>query len=81
VAKNRLSELVDEACAHGPQVITRRGRNAAVVVGYDDFLELSGRRAPRRSFKQHDAFLAISVLTLGELEKGVALLPTGFAQA
>lgn len=31
-AKNRLSELIDRALAEGPQVITRRGIEVAVVL-------------------------------------------------
>jgi prevent-host-death family protein len=36
-AKNRFSEVVDEALASGPQVITRRGVNTAVVLSYDEY--------------------------------------------
>ena len=31
-AKNRLSEVVDEALKEGPQVITRRGVETAIVL-------------------------------------------------
>lgn len=40
-AKNRLSEVVDRAIDEGPQRITRRGVEAAVVVSADDFRELT----------------------------------------
>ena len=36
-AKNKLSEVVEEALAHGPQVITRRGVETVVVLGYKDY--------------------------------------------
>ncbi len=36
-AKNKLSEVVEEALARGPQVITRRGVETAVVLGYADY--------------------------------------------
>ncbi len=36
-AKNRLSEVVEEALERGPQVITRRGVETAVVLGYRDY--------------------------------------------
>ena len=45
-AKNRLSEVVDEAARNGPQVITRRGVEAAVVVSAADWATLSRRRSP-----------------------------------
>ena len=55
-AKNRLSEVVDEALSSGPQIITRRGTETAVVVSFEEWTRLSGggerlidvlRRAPR----------------------------------
>ena len=54
-AKNRFSEVVDEAQS-GPQLITRRGKSAAVVVSVEYFerlVESNGRlidllrKAPR----------------------------------
>ena len=36
-AKARLSEVIDRARTHGPQLITRNGRPAAVVVGADEW--------------------------------------------
>lgn len=45
-AKNRFSEVVNEAERAGPQIVTRRGTKAAVVLSYEDFRKLSakGRR-------------------------------------
>ena len=39
-AKNKLSELVDAALVDGPQIITRRGRETAVVLSYEDYRKL-----------------------------------------
>lgn len=36
-AKNRFSEVVEKALERGPQVITRRGVETAVVLGYADY--------------------------------------------
>jgi len=36
-AKNRFSELVDEAAQRGPQIVTRRGKEAAVVMSIDEY--------------------------------------------
>jgi len=44
-AKNRFSEVVDEAARSGPQVITRRGVEAAVVVSAADWAKLARRRS------------------------------------
>jgi prevent-host-death family protein len=40
-AKNRLSELVDRAIKDGPQTITRRGRETAVVVSMSYYKQLT----------------------------------------
>ena len=39
-AKSRLGEVVDEAEKHGPQVIRRRGVEAAVVLSFEDYVRL-----------------------------------------
>jgi len=41
-AKNRFSELVDRAQNEGPQLVTRRGTEAAVVMSMADYRALSG---------------------------------------
>ena len=46
-AKNRFSEVVDRALAEGPQTITRRGREVAVLLSVKDYSRL---RKPRQSF-------------------------------
>jgi antitoxin Phd len=45
-AKNRFSEVVEEALVHGPQVITRRGVETAVLLSYADYQQmiLSGQK-------------------------------------
>jgi len=39
-AKNKLSEVVEEALHHGPQVISRRGAEVAVVLSFEEYLTL-----------------------------------------
>lgn len=36
-AKNKFSKVVDEALAHGPQVVTRHGVETVVIISYDEF--------------------------------------------
>jgi len=45
-AKARFSEVVDRALKSGPQVVTRHGENAVVVVSYQEFAALSHESAP-----------------------------------
>jgi antitoxin Phd len=44
-AKNRFSELVGEAQRSGPQVVTVRGKEAAVVLGHEDYQRLVRRKS------------------------------------
>jgi prevent-host-death family protein len=60
-AGSRLAEVVDEAAKHGPQVIRRRGVEAAVVLSFDDYQRLA---KPKGSLVD---FLASSPLAGSEL--------------
>lgn len=40
-AKNRLSEVVEQAIRNGPQIITRRGVESAVLISYSEFRKLT----------------------------------------
>jgi len=39
-AKNKLSEVVEAAQTDGPQIITRRGAETAIVLSYADYRKL-----------------------------------------
>ncbi len=49
-AKRRLSELIDRAQTEGPQVITRHGRERAVVLSIDAYRKLE---AAKPNFKDY----------------------------
>lgn len=36
-AKNKFSELIEKALAQGPQVVTRRGKEVAVVLSTEEY--------------------------------------------
>jgi len=36
-AKNKFSEVVDEAIKHGPQIITKRGIETVIVLSYAEY--------------------------------------------
>ena len=40
-AKSRLSQVIDEACTSGPQIITVRGRAKAVILSAEEFGRLT----------------------------------------
>jgi prevent-host-death family protein len=48
-AKQRLSELVDRVLDEGPQVITRHGKEVAVVLAIDEYRRLC---EPEPDFKR-----------------------------
>lgn len=39
-ARNKLGQVVDEALRSGPQIITRRGKEAAVVLSFEEYRRL-----------------------------------------
>lgn len=41
-AKNKLSRLIDDALAEGPQIITRHGEEVVIVLAYPDYQRLTG---------------------------------------
>jgi antitoxin Phd len=45
-AKARFSELLDTTLKHGPQVVTRRGVEAAVMVAMDEWRRLQSFARP-----------------------------------
>ena len=59
-AKNKLSEVIDKANAEGPQTITRRGRQVAVMLSAAQYRKLTKpkvglveflRKSPLRGLK------------------------------
>ena len=48
-AKNKFSQVVDEALAHGPQVVTRHGVETVVIISYDEFRK---RRVSQQTLSQ-----------------------------
>lgn len=40
-AKNRFNEVVENAIQEGPQVITKRGKEAVIIVSIEDYCKLT----------------------------------------
>jgi prevent-host-death family protein len=49
-AKSRFSEVVDEAIEHGPQIVTRRGVEAVVILSYAEYKRMSKAAIPLGEF-------------------------------
>jgi len=54
-AKNKFSELVERASEGEPQIVTKHGKRAAVLVSVEAYARLRGREAggPASDFVQH----------------------------
>ena len=61
-AKNRFSEVIEHALCEGPQTITRRGKETAVLVSIETFRGISGAEGGLVEFLQG------SPLAEGELD-------------
>jgi prevent-host-death family protein len=51
-ARNKLSQVVEEAISHGPQVITKRGIEAVVVISYAEYRKMLSHQKPLSVFFQ-----------------------------
>lgn len=49
-AKARLSEVLEKAAAQGPQIITRNGKQTAVVVGIEEWERRTRRKGSLAEF-------------------------------
>jgi antitoxin Phd len=49
-AEDKLSEVIEEAIQHGPQIISREGTEVAVVLSYEEYLTLKGDRTNLAQF-------------------------------
>jgi len=51
-AKNKFSQVVDEAQRSGPQIITRRGAKAAVILSFEDYRRIMAPHKKLSTFFQ-----------------------------
>ncbi len=55
-AKNRFSEVVEEALTHGPQTVTRHGREVVVVLSMEEY-----RRMQKPKNNLHEFFQGLNL--------------------
>ena len=72
-AKQRFSELVQRALDEGPQVVTRRGKEAVVVVSADTYRRLAQTQS-RPDFKTFLACLILFVWTNSSEPSGILMI-------
>jgi antitoxin Phd len=49
-AKNKFSQVAEEAAVYGPQIVTKHGRDAVVILGVDEYRQLTERRGALLDF-------------------------------
>ena len=77
-AKQRFSELVRHARAHGPQVVTRHGEEVAVVVSIEEYRRLTDDQPSFKEFLLAAPDLeALEIDRLRERARVVELPPQG----
>jgi antitoxin Phd len=60
-AKNKLSEVVDEAMQNGPQLITRRGIEAAVVISFADYRKMVTKQEKLSAFFRESPLVGVEL--------------------
>jgi antitoxin Phd len=68
-AKQRFSELVRRALTEGPQVVTRHGEPAVVVIAVDQYERLRGQPADLAAFLLDPAAPRFDDLDLDEVRR------------
>ncbi len=52
-AKNKFSKVIDDAVQVGPQLITRRGAEVAIVLSYAEYQRMVAAKSPLSAFFQN----------------------------
>jgi len=60
-AKNRFSALVEQAIHDGPQIVTRRGKDAVVVLSVEAFQQLTATQGTLVEFLRHSPLAGIEL--------------------
>jgi antitoxin Phd len=55
-AKNKFSEVVEEAITHGPQIITKRGIEAVIVLSYTQYRTMLASQQKLSTFFRESPF-------------------------
>lgn len=60
-AKNRFSQVVDDALDKGPQVITRHGVEVAIVLSYEEYQRMQVSRSKLTDFFRSSPLVGIEL--------------------
>ncbi len=60
-AKNRFSEVVDDALTHGPQIVTRHGREVVVILAIEEYRRMKRPKGGLLACMQVPAKYAVEI--------------------
>ncbi|WP_298610980.1 type II toxin-antitoxin system Phd/YefM family antitoxin [uncultured Thiothrix sp.] len=60
-AKSKFSQLVDNAMRHEPQIVTKHGNNAVVVISFEDYLKFIKPKDNLVSFLRNSPLMEIDL--------------------
>ena len=60
-AKQQFSRIVEQARIEGPQIVTKHGREIAVVLGVDDYRRLQGETPDFQRFLLEPPYVALDL--------------------
>jgi len=70
-AKNKFSEVVEEALNHGPQLITKRGVEAVVVLSYAEYRQITATQKKLSDFFRESPLVEVEL----DLERDTRKIP------
>jgi prevent-host-death family protein len=60
-AKNKLSEVLQEAIQHGPQVITKRGVEVAILLSYSEYRRMIASQKKLSAFFRESPLVGVEL--------------------
>ena len=60
-AKNRFSEVVEEALTHGPQTVTRHGREVVVILSVEEYRRMQKPKNSLVEFFQNSPLAGVEL--------------------
>ena len=60
-AKNKLSQVIENAVNSGPQILTKRGQEVAIVIAYTEYQKMIASRGSLSAFFRESPLAGIDV--------------------
>jgi len=60
-AKNKFSRVIEDAIQRGPQIITRRGTEVAIVISIDEYHKMTGQRGKLSEFFRQSPLVGVDL--------------------